>query len=109
MDTDLDVEERRKALQSLTTNDDPYIFIRFPYEVREHWLTAWNKENDPSKVTCIDAFDVAMYCITPGNQFRNLYRTGDFPKCKEAWSDIKLCLKVKGMVSYDKDLSLIHI
>ena len=45
-----------------TFNDDPRIFKRFPYELREHWLTEWNPKNDVDMTSCIDALDIWMYC-----------------------------------------------
>lgn len=59
------------------------------------WLTHWNNTSDPTKLSCKDAFDTLMYCFTPANQIRNIYRTGSTDSCATQLYDIHKCLQIK--------------
>jgi len=60
-------------------------------------LLQWNNTYDPAQVSCRTAFDIFMYCLTPANQLRNIYRTGMSSSCTHQFGDIHRCLQIKAM------------
>jgi hypothetical protein len=52
-------------------------------------------EEQLQNLSCTTYFDGLVFCTTPTNQFKSLYRFGQLDDCAEAVSGLKACMSIK--------------
>ena len=52
-------------------------------------------EQQLKDLSCTPYFDGLVYCTTPTNQFKSLYRFGQLDDCAEAIDGLKACMSIK--------------
>ena len=52
-------------------------------------------EEQLKNLSCTTYFDGLVFCTTPTNQFKSLYRFGQLDDCAEAVNGLKACMAIK--------------
>jgi hypothetical protein len=87
LSSDTDRYEQQLTADDLSDDDKP----------PSTWLLQWNNSYNPEEISCRLSFDILMYCLTPANQLRTIYRTGRSDSCKRQMYDVHRCMQIKAL------------